>query len=177
SKRISWRTLCSELYVEEHQGFDESGSPTRFRVTRAMEWLKKRGLVEDLGTKQRGEPIVFKLLLAHTPSSVQNKPAQNPHRTRTGYPEHEEVAENPNKSNIGERPQQKAVQNPRSPKNKNPHDINSQYSVLPTDINNLPNIPPVQNTHTSSSELKPALNAQALELFAEWQKIMGKPRA
>ena len=69
------------------------------------------------------------------------------------------------------------MQNPCSAKSENPYDINSQYSVLPTDINNLPNTSPVQNTHTSSSELKPALNAQALELFAEWQKIMGKPRA
>ena len=177
TKRISWRTLCSELYVEEHQGFDESGSPTRQRVERAMQWLKKRELVQDLGSKKRGEPIVFKLLLAHTPSSVHNKPVQNPCRTRAGYPEQDEIVENPKKSNGGERPQQKAVQNPCSEKSENPYDINSQYSVLPTDINNLPNTSPVQNTHTSSSELKPALNAQALELFAEWQKIMGKPRA
>jgi len=178
-KRISWSLLSQELFVEQHQGFEDSGSPSRFRVTRAMEWLKKRGLVEDIGSKRLGEPIVFKLLLSQAPSSVQNKPAQNPHRTRTGYPAQEDSADFVKDTDSCETDDKKPALNPHRQKPKNPHDINSQLSVLPTDINNLPIEPPVVTIHTSKSASPsappPALAEQVRVVFAHWQKVMGSP--
>lgn len=119
-RRISWSLLCQELYVEQHQGFDDVGSPTRQRVARAMEWLKKQELVQDLGSKKRGEAIVFKLLLARTASSVQNKPVQNPCRTRAAYPEQDEMPEYAKESRTNAQKKRKTRPEPVQIKIKKP---------------------------------------------------------
>lgn len=86
ARRISWQMLREVLYVEPHQGFEGGGTPSRGKVNRAMEWLIKAGLVADIGDKQRGGNIVFRLLLADTDESVSNKPGQNPDRVETPKP-------------------------------------------------------------------------------------------
>lgn len=183
-RRISWSLLCQELYVEQFQGFEDSGTPTRQRVARAMEWLKKKDLVQDIGSKQRGEPIVFKLVLAQTPSQAPKKPVQNPCRTRTGYPEQEESDVYPADSISCKDQPEKPVQNPCRPKRKKPSGINNQYSIL------LPigNIDPVSNNHGSlgnkhlSSFASPSAQPlpvaeQVRMVFVHWQKTMNCPKA
>jgi len=169
-RRISWMTLRTMLYVEEFQGFEDTGTPTRGKVTRAMEWLKKRGLVQDLGTKQRGEAIVFRLALAPLDQSAKNKPGQNPDRTRTGYPEQEQTTEHTAKSSTSTKNKKKPGQNPDSGKPKNPDDITNQYST--GDIN----IPLIKTT-LSNPSTKAAPSAQIDRVFQHWQSVMDKPLA
>ncbi|MBU2729813.1 hypothetical protein [Acidithiobacillus caldus] len=184
SQRISWMTLRTMLYVQEHQGFEETGTPSLGKVRRAMEWLKRQGLVEDIGSKKRGEAIVFKLSLAPTDFSVQNKPGKNPARTRQGNPEQSKFDENPDNSMSNETSAKKHGKNPASKKSKNPADINNQYSIL------LPigNIDPVSNNHGSlgnkhlSSFASPSAQPlpvaeQVRMVFVHWQKTMNCPKA
>ena len=169
-RRISWMTLRTMLHVEEFQGFEDTGTPTRGKVTRAMEWLKKRGLVQDLGTKQRGEAIVFRLALAPLGQSVKNKPGQNPDRTRTGYPEQNRTQNNQVKSSTYAKNNKKPVLNPDSEKPKKPDDTINQYST--GDIN----IPPLKTT-LSNPHTKTAPSAQVERVFEHWQSMMKKPLA
>ena len=84
ARRISWQMLREVLYVEPHKGVPDAGTPSLGKTRRALDWLIREGLVEDLGSKQRGEAIVFRLPLATTDSSEQKKPGKNPARTRQG---------------------------------------------------------------------------------------------
>lgn len=169
-RRISWMTLRTMLRVEEFQGFEDTGTPTRGRVTRAMEWLKKRGLVQDLGSKQRGEAIIFKLVLAPLDQSAKNKPGQNPDRTRTGYPEQVKTKEHPVKSSIYTKNKKEPGQNPDSGKPKNPDDTTNQYSTGDINI-------PLIKTDMSNGTSNPAPSAQVERVFAHWQSVMKKPLA
>jgi hypothetical protein len=185
SQRISWMTLRTMLYVQEHQGFEETGTPSLGKVRRAMEWLKRQGLVEDIGSKKRGEAIVFKLSLAPTDFSVQNKPGKNPARTRQGNPEQSKFDENPDNSMSNETSAKKPGKNPARKKSKNPADINNQYSIL-LPIGNIDpvskNNPLLGNKHSSSSTASPTAQRQSVasqcrEIFEFWQTTMNKTRA
>jgi len=87
-RRISWQMLREVLYVEPHRGLEDSGTPTLGKTRRALEWLIKAGLIEDIGTKERGEAIVFRCVLAYADESVQKIPGKNPARTRQANPAH-----------------------------------------------------------------------------------------
>lgn len=184
SQRISWMTLRTMLYVQEHQGFEETGTPSLGKVRRAMEWLKRQGLVEDIGSKKRGEAIVFKLSLAPTDFSVQNKPGKNPARTRQGNPEQPDFEENLDDSITSDSHAKKPGKNPASKKSKNPADINNQYSILLP----LSNTDTVSNNHASlgnkhlSSFASPSAQPlpvaeQVRRVFVHWQKTMNCPKA
>ena len=80
---VSWRTFQEGLYVEPHQGIDDSGTPSPMKVRRAAEWLRKVGLIVNRTEGMR----VFFLPLATTDKSVRNKPDTNPTGTRQGYPD------------------------------------------------------------------------------------------
>ena len=169
-RRISWMGLRTMLYVEEHQGFDDSGTPSLGKVRRAMEWLKRAGLVEDLGTKQRGEAIIFKLVLAPMDQSDKNKPGKNPARTRQGKPGKDKAEQSPTKSESSNTESAKPGKNPASQKDKNPADITNQYST--GDIN----IPLIKTT-LSNPPPKAAPSAQVERVFQHWQSVMDKPLA
>lgn len=177
TRKISWMLLRSEMYVEKHQGFEESGTPSLGKVRRAMEWLKRQGLVEDQGGKQRYECIVFKLVLAPTDFQAQNKPGKNPAKTRQSKPGNDLFEENTENSYSYDESQGKPGKNPAISESKNPADINSQTSNMYTGTTVVPDIPPVVNIHTSSSTKSSALSAQVSEVFTWWQKAMGKTRA
>ena len=63
-RKISWKMLAEVLEVEPHQGRQNSGQPHVSKVRRVVKWLVDAGLVKDIGSKERGQPIVFKLPLA-----------------------------------------------------------------------------------------------------------------
>jgi hypothetical protein len=169
TRRISWMGLRTMLYVEEHQGFDDSGTPSLGKVRRAMEWLKRSGLVEDMGTKQRGEAIIFKLLLAPLDQSEKNKPGKNPARTRQGNPGKDKTEKSPIKSEYSENESENPGKNPAIQKDENPADITSHYSG---DIN----IPLIKTT-LSNGTAKAAPSAQVERVFHHWQTVMNKPLA
>ncbi|MGC9200234.1 MAG: hypothetical protein ACP5E5_15220 [Acidobacteriaceae bacterium] len=270
TRKISWMTLRSALHVEPHSGMTESGTPSRFRVARIMAWLEKAGLVEDLGTKERGEPIMFRLPLAldadhlagrdpapnpapeaeqhpaqegalseaqksskktngcssnsekaeqqpaqdaaqevaqhpaqggsggfpagltathsfvqpivfksvyaYAGWSVQKQPAQNPHRTRTGYPAQGVLDINLVKTDACEAHAAEPAQSEKRKSPDNPHDIINHYSLGNIYSNSI-SIPSGYKKDTSSLPERPALSAQVRDVFAQWQRIMNKPRA
>jgi len=88
-RRISWKMLAEVLEVAPHQGVERSGQPHISKVRRLMGWLIRAGLVEDVGSKERGQPIVFRLPLAARGQSVPKKPDKNPTRTRQGFPDNQ----------------------------------------------------------------------------------------
>lgn len=74
-RRISHKQLAEELYVEPHQGYTNSGSPTRPQIKRAIKGLERAGLVEIHSDDKH---LILKCLLADADCSVQNKPVPNP---------------------------------------------------------------------------------------------------
>lgn len=83
---VSWRTFQEALYVEPHQGVEDSGTPSQMKMRRAAEWLRKAGLLVN---QSKGTRLVFFLPLAASDFSVQKKPDRNPTGTRQGYPDRE----------------------------------------------------------------------------------------
>jgi len=156
--------------VEEHQGFEDSSTPSLGKVRRAMEWLKKRDLVEDLGSKQRGEAIVFRLILSPLDTSGQNKPGKNPARTRQGKPGKEKTEEYSLESVTLQKEIENHGMNPARQKQKNPAEPTNQYSI--GDIN----IPLIKTT-LSNPSTKAAPSAQVERVFEHWQSVMKKPLA
>ncbi|MBU2834432.1 hypothetical protein HF673_01200 [Acidithiobacillus thiooxidans] len=168
--RISWMGLRSMLYVQEHQGFEESGAPSIGKVRRAMEWLKRQGLVEDLGSKQRGEAIVFRLILAPLDNSEKNKPGMNPARTRQGNPSKKETYKTNAESDTYTPDTEEPGMNPASENSKNPADIINHYSLGNINI-------PLNKTTLSNPTPKPAPSEQVDVVFSHWQSVMGKKLA
>lgn len=74
-RRISHKQLAEELYVEPHQGYTNSGSPSRPQIKRAVKGLERAGLIK---IESDDKHLILKCLLADTHSSVQNKPVPNP---------------------------------------------------------------------------------------------------
>lgn len=74
-RRISYQSLSEILYVEPHQGFEYSGSPSRQQLRRIIYALERAGLVE---IQSFGKQLILKCLLANSGLSVQNKPDTNP---------------------------------------------------------------------------------------------------
>src|SRR5690606_32085078 len=74
-RRISYQSLAEALYVEPHQGFVQSASPSRQQLRRVVYALERAGLVE---IQSFDKNLVLKCLLANSNNSVQNKPDTNP---------------------------------------------------------------------------------------------------
>ena len=82
-RRISYQSLSEVLYVEPHQGFEHSGSPTRQQLRRIIYALERAGLIE---IQSIGKQLILKCLLADSDLSTQNKPDTNPtHQPDTNW--------------------------------------------------------------------------------------------
>lgn len=78
-RRVSYQSLSEALYVEPHQGYVQSGSPSKNQIRRALTGLKKAGIIE---IQSLDKQLIFKCLLLDRDNSVQNKvdtkPAHQP---------------------------------------------------------------------------------------------------
>ncbi|HAU0368269.1 TPA: hypothetical protein JBF73_03555 [Legionella pneumophila] len=74
-RKISYQQLAEALYVEPHQGFEHSGSPSRQQLRRIICALERAGLVE---IQSVGKQLILKCLLADGDFPVLNKPDTNP---------------------------------------------------------------------------------------------------
>lgn len=74
-RKISYQQLAEALYIEPHQGFQQSGSPSRQQLRRIIYALERAGLIK---IESIGMNLIVKCLLADTDISVQNKPDTNP---------------------------------------------------------------------------------------------------
>ncbi|MFO8646103.1 hypothetical protein SC414_03675 [Legionella pneumophila] len=73
-RKISYQQLAEALYVEPHQGFEHSGSPSRQQLRRIIYALERAGLVE---IQSIGKQLILKCLLADADFPVLNKPDTN----------------------------------------------------------------------------------------------------
>ncbi|MBA2648206.1 MAG: hypothetical protein H0U75_01185 [Legionella sp.] len=73
-RRISYQSLTEALYVEPHQGFTSSGSPSRQQLRRIIKGLEKAGLIEIQSVDKH---LILKCLLANSDKSAQNKADTN----------------------------------------------------------------------------------------------------
>lgn len=74
-RKISYQQLSEALYVEPHQGYEHSGSPSRQQLRRIIYALERAGLVE---IQSIGKQLILKCLLADSDLPGQNKPDTNP---------------------------------------------------------------------------------------------------
>ena len=74
-RRVSYQSLSEELYIEPHQGYVQSGSPSKNQIRRALSELGKAGLIE---IQSLDKQLIFKCLLLDRNNSVQNKVDTNP---------------------------------------------------------------------------------------------------
>ncbi|HAT7746995.1 TPA: hypothetical protein JBD88_03940 [Legionella pneumophila subsp. pneumophila] len=74
-RKISYQQLAEALYIEPHQGFQQSGSPSRQQLRRIIYALERAGLIK---IESIGMNLIVKCLLVDTDISVQNKPDTNP---------------------------------------------------------------------------------------------------
>ncbi|HAT7797080.1 TPA: hypothetical protein JBL23_11670 [Legionella pneumophila] len=74
-RKISYQQLAEALYIEPHQGLEQSGSPSRQQLRRIIYALERAGLIK---IESIGMNLIVKCLLADADNSVQNKPDTNP---------------------------------------------------------------------------------------------------
>ncbi len=74
-RRISYQSLSEALYIEPHQGFKSSGSPSRPQLRRVISGLERAGIV---AIQSSDKNLILKCLLANADNSIQNKPVTNP---------------------------------------------------------------------------------------------------
>ncbi|HAU4045810.1 TPA: hypothetical protein U2K22_003061 [Legionella pneumophila] len=74
-RRISYQSLAESLYIEPHPGIQESGSPSRQQIRRAIKGLERSGLIAIQSCDMN---LILKCLLADIGYCVQNKPDTNP---------------------------------------------------------------------------------------------------
>ena len=74
-RRVSYQSLSEALYIEPHQGYVQSGSPSKDQIRRSLKALEKAGLI---GIQSLDNQLIFKCLLLERDRSVQNKLATNP---------------------------------------------------------------------------------------------------
>ena len=67
-RKVSWQSLCEELFIEPSQRLEESGSPAKERVRKAAKKLEAAGL---LIIKSKGYRLIFDCVLADRDQSVQ----------------------------------------------------------------------------------------------------------
>lgn len=87
ARKVSLKSIAEHLYVEPHQGI-RGGSPSEQQIRRALDWLEKAGLIKRNTLANRAnKQSVFKLLLANTDYSVQNKADSKPTVEADSYPD------------------------------------------------------------------------------------------
>ena len=119
---VSYQSLSEALYVEPHQGYVQSGSPSKDQIRRALKALEKAGLIEIQSLEKQ---LIFKCLLLDRDNSVQNKLATNPpYQAATNPPDI-----NNEKSNGYENSSQNA-DIPKKPKPAIPLNINNNNYFL-----------------------------------------------
>lgn len=76
-RRISYQSLSEEMYIEPEKGFDreETGSPSKPRLQRALKRLQKIGLIVQI---KNNDYLIFRCVLARRDNCVQNIPDTNP---------------------------------------------------------------------------------------------------
>lgn len=72
---ISYQALREELYVEPHTGYENSGSPSKQQIRRAIKTLERIGLIT---IQSEGKKLILKCELATWDYCDQNKPDTNP---------------------------------------------------------------------------------------------------
>lgn len=85
-RKVSWQGLGEVLEVEAHQGMGGERF-TKGQLRRLVEWLVKRGLVED---RDGGASLLFFLPLADLDDSDQKKAVPKPYPSRTTKAEPQE---------------------------------------------------------------------------------------
>ena len=84
-RKVSYQSLSEALYIEPHQGFVQSGSPSKDQIRRSLKALERAGLIE---IQSLDKQLIFKCLLLERDRSVQNKLATNPpHQATTNPPD------------------------------------------------------------------------------------------
>ncbi|HCJ1111490.1 TPA: hypothetical protein NQN63_002158 [Legionella pneumophila] len=178
-RKISYQQLSEALYVEPHQGYEHSGSPSRQQLRRIIYALERAGLVE---IKSIGKQLILKCLLANSDLSVQNKPDTNPtHLPNT----------NPNdKNNIKSSGYDKNYRKPNTVKNTKPdtpHNSENMYVCVRQQFQKFWSLYPQKQDETRAfqvffklrpddhlfSQMIDALqaqiqNRQEMELAGEW---------
>ncbi|MFO8827570.1 hypothetical protein SC657_08470 [Legionella pneumophila] len=178
-RKISYQQLAEALYVEPHQGYEHSGSPSRQQLRRIIYALERAGLVE---IQSIGKQLILKCLLANSDLSVQNKPDTNPtHQPNT----------NPNdKNNIKSLSYDNNHQKPNTVKNTKPdtpHNSEDMYVCVRQQFQKFWSLYPQKQDETRAyqeffklrpddnlfSQILDALqeqiqNRQEMELAGEW---------
>lgn len=72
---ISYQGIAEELYVEPIPGIQDTGTPSRMQVRRAVTALEKAGLIKN---KSVGKKLILECVLARQSSYVQNKADTRP---------------------------------------------------------------------------------------------------
>lgn len=85
-RKISWQSICEELYIEPGHRLEESGTPKKERVRKAAKKLERQGIIKTLSEEKR---LIFECVLASQDNSAQNN--KDTIRTR-----HKDIAEEEN---------------------------------------------------------------------------------
>ncbi len=115
-RRISYQSLAESLYVEPHQGFVQSGSPSRQQLRRIIYALERAGLVE---IQSFDKNLVLKCLLADSNYSVQNKPDTNPTQQPNTKPVIEKSYKSAGYGDFSQKPDTGETLKPDTPHNSN----------------------------------------------------------
>lgn len=163
-RRISWQALREALYVESHQGERGAGLPTLAKTRRLMQRLIQAGLVEDIGSKQRGEAIIFFLPEADRDDQASKKPGMKPARNRQGLPGTDRDEKKPTTTGVYEARKQETRHEPGK------------------DETQKAGTHPVSGIRKSLRAVNTAVVLAADQtpvqaVFGHWQAVMGKPRA
>ena len=72
---VSYQSISEALYIEPHQGYVQSGSPSKDQIRRSLKALENAGLIKIQSLDNK---LIFKCLLWDQDNSVQNKLATKP---------------------------------------------------------------------------------------------------
>lgn len=154
--RISYQALSEWMYIAPRAGLKGAGSPSVSSIRRAIEQLKKIGLIESIGN---AETLVFRLPFANTGNSVSNKADKKP----TGYSDTVEA--------LRDMEEKKKSDSPEIPK-ADTQQV-SDLDITTTTVNNLittaQNVPPVVvvSDLVFSNKLTPKEQTEILRIFAK----------
>ncbi|RUQ85146.1 hypothetical protein [Legionella septentrionalis] len=150
-RKISYQSLAETLYIEPHQGLENSGSPSRPQLRRIIYALERAGLIEIRSNRKN---LILKCILADSDSSVQNKPDTNP----SSQPDRNSNEKNHVKSIAYNQNNQK----PDTPKNINPdtpHNSENNFFYLRQQFEKFWTLYPIKLDEVSAfqefSTLKP----------------------
>ena len=59
-RKVSYQSISEALYIEPHQGYVQSGSPSKDQIRRSLKALERAGLIE---IQSLDKQLIFKCLL------------------------------------------------------------------------------------------------------------------